>query len=216
MAGGRGGLRNRFDYSYDPAGTYDAWNRLVVVYDDHESQNATENEYDGLGRRIVRVNVAASDEYDYYYNDNWQLLEERNDDDADPLQHYVWHPYYVDALAVRYYDADTDNVLNESNDGSHLYLQDANFNVTAVVNASGRNRRLLRRGTISTLFHSWRPDAFHYAGRCFNNGFIRPRSSLKAARPGLRRSRRAGSECRNASDNRVQKLALSQDRWRIG
>jgi len=33
------------------------------------------NEYDGLGRRIVRVDAASPDvTYDCYYNDRWQLL----------------------------------------------------------------------------------------------------------------------------------------------
>ena len=70
-----------------------------------------------------------------YYNEQWQLLEERKEvsgtESADPLNQYVWHPYYIDALAVRYYD---DNV-----DGSGIveydYLHDANFNVTAVTNS---------------------------------------------------------------------------------
>jgi hypothetical protein len=50
----------------------------------------------------VRVDVAASPDvtYDYYYNEQWQLLEERKDGDTDPLNQYLWHPYYIDALAI--------------------------------------------------------------------------------------------------------------------
>lgn len=40
---------------------------------------------------------------------------------------YVYHPYYVDAIVLR----------NDSSDNKHYYLQDANFNVTAVTNGSG-------------------------------------------------------------------------------
>jgi hypothetical protein len=63
------------------------------------------NEFDGLNRRIVREqtstgnpklperkfgsllrsNSAASDTYDSFYNETWQLLEERKDGDTDPL-----------------------------------------------------------------------------------------------------------------------------------
>ncbi len=27
--------------------------------------------------------------------------------DTDPLNQYVWHPYFIDALAIRWYDANT-------------------------------------------------------------------------------------------------------------
>jgi len=40
--------------------TYDAWNRLVKIYDDFKDQNVQENEYDGLGRRIVRAEYSSS------------------------------------------------------------------------------------------------------------------------------------------------------------
>jgi RHS repeat-associated protein len=56
---------------------------------------------------------------------------------SDPLATNYWHPDYVDALAMRLYDADTDDVFNENSDGQHYYCQDANFNATSVVNASG-------------------------------------------------------------------------------
>ena len=35
------------------------------------------------------------------------------------MAQYVWHPHYIDALAVRYYDADTNRNLAENNDGRH-------------------------------------------------------------------------------------------------
>jgi RHS repeat-associated protein len=108
---------------------YDAWNRLVEVKDG--STTITANKYDGLGKRIQRV--VGSDTYDYYYNESWQLLEERKNADADPFNQYVWHPYYIDALAVRYYD------VNTSGSGvvDYYYLHDANFNVTAIVDSGG-------------------------------------------------------------------------------
>jgi hypothetical protein len=56
----------------------------------------------------VRVDSGASDTYDYFYNEAWKLLEERKDGDADPLNQYVWNADYIDSLALRYYDSDTD------------------------------------------------------------------------------------------------------------
>ena len=52
-------------------------------------------------------------------------------------QRFVWHPYYIDALAVRYWDSNTDGDYADTNEGTHYYCQDANFNVTAIVNSSG-------------------------------------------------------------------------------
>jgi hypothetical protein len=97
---------------------YDAWNRLVKV----ESAGPTTvqtNEFDGLNRRIVRVDSGASDTYDYFYNEAWQLLEERKDGDADPLNQFVWNADYVDSLALRYCDSDTDANLAEGSDGEY-------------------------------------------------------------------------------------------------
>jgi hypothetical protein len=67
------------------------------------------NEFDGLNRRIVRVDAGNSDTYDSFYNEAWQLLEERKDGDADPLNQFVWNADYIDSLALRYYDSDTDS-----------------------------------------------------------------------------------------------------------
>jgi YD repeat-containing protein len=69
---------------------YDAWNRLVEVKDGANVVAAME--YDGLGQRIVRVNVAANPDvaYDYYYNDQWQVLEERAGSSSNPAQQLVY------------------------------------------------------------------------------------------------------------------------------
>jgi RHS repeat-associated protein len=44
-----------------------------------------------------------------------------------PLNEYVWHPYYIDALAIRWYGGSTE----------YYYQHDANYNVTAIANTSG-------------------------------------------------------------------------------
>jgi RHS repeat-associated protein len=96
---------------------------------------------DGLHRRIVKKRYstgALSETRHYYYNVAWQVVEERLESggsiDSDPINQYVWHPHYVDALAMRRYDADVDPGTTNAD---YYYLQDANFNVTAIANSSG-------------------------------------------------------------------------------
>jgi len=62
----------------------------------------------------------------FYYNDQWQVLEERVGSSTSADKQYIYHPHYVDAIAIR---------VNSS--GKHHYLQDANFNVTSVTDNSG-------------------------------------------------------------------------------
>ncbi len=52
--------------------------------------------------------------------------------DTDPLNQYVWHPYFIDALAIRWYDANTSGSPSD-----YYYCHDANFNVTTIVNSGG-------------------------------------------------------------------------------
>jgi RHS repeat-associated protein len=114
---------------------YDAWNRIVKISD--QSLNVVgEYEYDGLNRRIVKIDRKANPDvtYDYYLNESWQTLEVRKDAVTVPLEEYVWHPYYVDALAVRGYDADTNGAGAQL---EHYYAHDANFNVVAVFGSTG-------------------------------------------------------------------------------
>jgi RHS repeat-associated protein len=100
---------------------YDAWNRLVEVK--QGTTVLTANKYDGLGQRIVRDPAGSSNTYDYYYNDQWQLLTETKDSSVEAIYH--WHPHYIDALATRMRASDT-----------HHFLFDANFNITAAVDTS--------------------------------------------------------------------------------
>jgi RHS repeat-associated protein len=107
---------------------YDAWNRLKVV---KSSGGATLETlaYDGLGRRVSAV--ADSVTTDLYYANGWQVVEDRVDGDA--VAQYAWSLAYVDALVLR--DRDTD--ANGSLDERLWPQQDANWNVTALVNGSG-------------------------------------------------------------------------------
>jgi len=105
---------------------YDAWNRLVA-YKNGSTVLETLS-YDGLGRQIV-VNPGTAT--DLYYSDQWQVLEERVGGSA--KVQYVWSAVYVDALVLRDRDATGGGTLSE-----RLWVQqDANWNVTALVNGSG-------------------------------------------------------------------------------
>jgi RHS repeat-associated protein len=85
--------------------------------------------YDAITRRTSETK--GSNTRDFYYTAGWQVLEEKLNGTTDIS--YVWSPVYVDALIVRDRDTDANGSLDE-----RLYvLQDANFNVTALVNASG-------------------------------------------------------------------------------
>ena len=108
--------------------------------------------YDGLGRRIVRAVYSGGSldhKIHYYYNEDWQLVEERKEvsgtEYTDPLNQYLWHPYYIDALAVRWYYAVSNGTVSQT---EYYNLHDANFNLTAIANSSGTvvERAKLPRG----------------------------------------------------------------------
>ena len=105
--------------------------------------------YDGLGRRIIENSGTATD---LYYSDQWQVLEEQVSGAA--KIDYVWSPVYVDALVLRDRDATGGGTLSE-----RLWVQqDANWNVTALVNGSGS---VVERyvydpyGAVTVLSASW-------------------------------------------------------------
>lgn len=107
---------------------YDAWNILVRV---KNSSGTTIAEYqsDGLGRRISESKGGTRT--DLYYSDGWQVLEERVGSAV--KSQYVWSQVYVDAMILRDRDTDANGTLDE-----RLWaVQDANWNVTSLVNGSG-------------------------------------------------------------------------------
>jgi hypothetical protein len=86
--------------------------------------------YDGLNRRISKT--AGTDTLDYYYNENWQVLEVRKNGSANPLEQWVWDQRYIDAPVLRWHDSNTDGTVDDT-----LYAtNDANMNVTALVDPS--------------------------------------------------------------------------------
>jgi RHS repeat-associated protein len=127
--------------------TYDAWNRLVEVKDG--ATVIARYEYDGLNRRIkshidsgAPSNPTGIDTYvHYYHNSAWQILETRETDTqsaqpetVQPKHQYVWSRRYIDAAVLR----DENTGANGLCDDQRLYyLNDANFNVTALLDTDG-------------------------------------------------------------------------------
>jgi RHS repeat-associated protein len=117
--------------------TYDAWNRLVALA--NGSVTVATFAYDGLNRRIVK-GIYVSGTLDHnehaYYNEKCQLLEVRKEVsgtiNTNPLEQYVWHPFYIDAPVLRDYDAATSGAPVR-----YYYAFDANFNVTTATTAAG-------------------------------------------------------------------------------
>jgi RHS repeat-associated protein len=128
---------------------YDAWNRLVSVKNAAGTEVAR-YEYDGLNRRIVeQVGTVASPAAataairDVYYSQDWQALEERVR--TSPSQvgttadtRFIWSPVYVDAMVARDRNADGNATTGTGGLEHRVYaLQDANWNTTAIIAASG-------------------------------------------------------------------------------
>ena len=117
--------------------TYDAWNRLVEVQDASSNVLATYS-YDGLNRRITET--AGGHITAYYFDTNEQVLEERVDRSTSANVQYVWGLRNVDDLVLRDRNNGGGGSLGKTGSGlgERLYaLQDANWNVVALVDPSG-------------------------------------------------------------------------------
>ncbi len=124
---------------------YDAWNRLVKVRADDSGEPGdliAEYQYDGTNRRIEKVVTETgggpSDAH-YYHNQEWQILEERFLDSQEQLtasNQYVWSARYIDAPVMRFHDANGDGDCLDPADSVRYYAGDANFNVTATIDAA--------------------------------------------------------------------------------
>jgi len=114
--------------------TYDAWNRLVKVYSNNgglPGNIRSTYEYNGIGYRSERTFSGDNDE-SYYSNDH-QILETLRNNDAQPLDAYVYDIRYVDEAIVGY----RDNDLSGTVDNTYYLTHDANYNVTAIVSGGG-------------------------------------------------------------------------------
>ncbi len=135
-----------FQYSYD------AWNRQTKVTKAYRDDAGNiqlgsvvqENEYDGVGRRIV-VSITNSGDLDrteHTYYDGWSEVETRNGSNITTTQR-VWAGRaggYIDELLQLAHNLDWPDALPTlDNDCEARYwvAQDANYNVQGVLDASG-------------------------------------------------------------------------------
>ncbi len=126
---------------------YDAWNRQTGVYEDDgdgtfepgtDDDLVATYEYDGTNRRVEKT-FADDSGVEYFYNHDWQMLEERAvDDEGTPtgINEYVWSTRYIDAPVLRFHDANADGDLSDAGDNTRYYTGDANYNVTATIDAA--------------------------------------------------------------------------------
>jgi RHS repeat-associated protein len=103
---------------------WDAWNRLVEVR--NGSIIEATYRYDGLKRRVLDNGNTV------LFTKDWQKIEERSPGGV-VLYQYVWSPVYIDALIARDFDGAGNSAIT-----NRVYpTQDANWNVTGLLNSSG-------------------------------------------------------------------------------
>jgi RHS repeat-associated protein len=114
----------------------DPWNRVVGVRNQAGALIA-QMQYDALSRRTIKS--ASGQTRHFYYSSDWQMLDERLEVPGvelfsiPPEREYVWGVRGPDDLILRERSTANNGVLDE-----RLYaVQDLNFNVVAIVNASG-------------------------------------------------------------------------------
>jgi len=121
---------NNGNMTTDSAGliyVYDAWNRVVKIENSAGTSTLETFAYDGLGRRIFET--AGDTTTNLFYSAAGQVLEESSGGDF--TNRYVWSPVYVNALVLR------DSLVSDSPSERLWVIQDANWNVVALVNNSG-------------------------------------------------------------------------------
>jgi len=121
---------------------YDSWNRMVGLVHDVSEHTVQQNAYDARNFRIIRrdyTDGAISETRHFYYTTQWKSIEERldiNPESVDPERQQVWGQRYIDDLILRDRDTNSDASLDE-----RLYgLQDANWNVVALTDASAASQ----------------------------------------------------------------------------
>lgn len=135
--------------------TYDAWNRMVTT-----SVNGETFTYDADSRRPA-LSFCSGEVQNSYYDVSWQDLE---DDDVNgsttTKDTYVWSQSYIDDMVAR------DQSVNGGTATRIYAQQDANHDVTALVNTSGT---VVERfdydpyGKVTVLSASWGNSTDQYS-----------------------------------------------------
>jgi hypothetical protein len=100
---------------------YDAWNRLVKVYDTNRTTLVAQYAYDGLNRRVKKI--VGNETRLFYFNKDWQCLEDYVN--AGCVNRWVWGLRYVDDL-----------IYHQWGGVPRYSLADPNWNVIALYNSS--------------------------------------------------------------------------------
>jgi YD repeat-containing protein len=146
--------------------------------------------YDALGRKIIEN---AGTAHDLYFSQSWQILEEDWGGTA-KIQN-VWSPAGIDTFIERDRDADgsSGNGLEE-----RLYVEeDANGNVTALVDTSGTVQERYQYdpyGTVTILTAAWGARAS--SSYAFTNFFQGTRHGLLSLLSPARERGRGGGAYR--------------------
>ncbi len=153
-SGGGGGGATEVEPEHDAAGNvtfdgtyafgYDAWNRLVIISAATKSgSTVTVGDtlqtagYDGMGRRVVKAvqnSGGLNATYHYYYEGQSQV--ELRDGSELVLKQYLWAGLaggYIDELVEVRVNEDPSDLGEDDCERVYLALQDANYNVQALV-----------------------------------------------------------------------------------
>ncbi len=141
---------------------YDAWNRAITVKNAAGSIIASYS-YDPTGRRITEATGGTTT--DIYFTNQWQDIEERQAGTV--TRQNVWGLGYVNQLVERDDNSATGNLgVTGSGLGERVYAQqDANWNVTALVDTRGnvvQRMTYLPYGAVTFLTASWAPTSDAY------------------------------------------------------
>jgi RHS repeat-associated protein len=143
---------------------YNAWNQLVSVSNSSGAVVAKYT-YNAMGYRVTESyplggnGVAAGTVNYIYYDSQWQAIETRTNGTANSnvTSQMVWSAAYINAAVLQ--DTYSAGVIQP---GSRIYfLQDANWNTTAIVGLVSGNWQVVQRyvyspyGTITVLNADW-------------------------------------------------------------
>ncbi len=143
---------------------YNAWNQLVSV-SNAAGQVIAQYTYNAMGYRITETypqggnGIAAGTVNNIYYDSSWQAIETRTDGTASSnvTSQTVWSAAYINAVVLQ--DTYSAGVIQPN---SRLYfLQDANWNTTAIVGLVSGSWQVTQRfayspyGTITVLTSDW-------------------------------------------------------------
>ena len=101
---------------------YDYENRLIEIADFSDT-SVVEYAYDALGRRIQKDDKIAGEKTRYYYNHNWQVLTE-TDENNTTLRSYIYGNYIDEVLVM---------VVEGTPDVDYYYAHDHLFSPVALI-----------------------------------------------------------------------------------